>query len=312
MLNGKSVVCTLFENHYHLGLGAFVNSLHGVGFRGTVYAGYKGALPPWVENAAQHQGKDLNYQVCEGMHIYFAFQDTTEMLANIKPQLIQQVWDKYEGEVNNVFYFDCDIIVKSRWSQFEEWAKFGVAMVEDVNSPIAKTHPLRMQWKHYYAKFGIDYIPKDRIYVNGGFVGLNEEYKEFAQLWKELQDHMVKFTGKQNTIGIADRWNMFHYMDQDALNVAKDMTDKISVMGKDAMEFGKAGYVMSHAIGRIKPWQKWYLKNVLFPGSRPTQTDKIYWKYVTHPIRLYPERVVRRKRAAVKLATLLGRILTRT
>ena len=116
-----------------------------------------------------------------------------------------------------------------------------------MNSPVPVHHPLRAQWKEYYAKFGIDYQPRDNVYVNGGFVGLHRRYRSFASAWGQLQEHMKRFTGKQDRIGIADRWNMFHFMDQDALNVAKDLTPEVSIMGPDAMDFGKFGYVMSHA-----------------------------------------------------------------
>ena len=308
----RSVLCTVFEGRYHLGVGALANSLHRVGYRGTLYAGYRGALPPWVGPAAGTTGRDLDFEVIPGLNIYFAFQDTDEMLANMKPDLIRQVWERYgDAELENVFYVDCDIIIKAAWPHFERWAENGVALVEDMNSPLNIHHPLRHQWKKYYAQFGIDYTPRDNTYVNGGFVGINRRYRDFPAVWEKVQEHMKAYTGKQNRIGIADRWNMFHFMDQDALNVAKELTPEVSIMGRDAMDFGRPGYVMSHAAGRRKPWDKQFVKNILGTGSRPSNTDKLYWQHVESPIRLYPASTVRNKKLSLKITAIIGRLLSR-
>ena len=40
-----SVICTLFEGHYHYGLAAFINSVLRYNFKGCIYVGYKGKLP---------------------------------------------------------------------------------------------------------------------------------------------------------------------------------------------------------------------------------------------------------------------------
>ena len=312
MTNVKSVICTVFERTYHLGVGALVNSLYQVGYRGTLYAGYRGALPPWVPDAAARAGQDYTFAVTPDLEIVFAFQDTDEMLANIKPALIRQVWDRYgDRGLENVFYVDCDIVVKARWEHFEHWAAQGVALVEDMNSPLNLNHPLRKQWREYYAGFGIDYRPADTTYVNGGFVGVNRRYREFTDVWDTVQQHMKAYTGKQDRIGIADRWNMFHFMDQDALNVAKELTPEVSIMGRDAMDFGRPGYVMSHAAGRRKPWDKQFVKNILGTGSRPSNTDKLYWQHVESPIRLYPASTVRNKKLSLKITAIIGRLLSR-
>ena len=307
----KSVVCTVFEKNYHYGVGALANSLYAGGYRGILYTGYRGPLPPWVKDATIDTEGNTEFVVAPDLSIYFVPQDTDEMLANIKPDLIQQIWERYGDTIENVFYIDCDIIVKARWENMEEWARHGVALCEDMNSPVALTHPLRAQWREYYAKFGIDYQPRDNIYVNGGFVGINEKYQGFAKLWLELQNYMKQYTGKQHRIGIADRWNMFHFMDQDALNVAKDLIPEVSIIGKEAMDFGRFGHVMSHAAGPRKPWQTTYLKDIFLRGTRPSMSDKLYWHHVSHPIRLYSEQTVRRKRVALRVASLTGRFFTK-
>lgn len=312
MSNGKSVVCTVFEKNYHFGVGGLANSLYACGFRGVLYAGYRGELPPWVEDLELVESGGQEYLVAEGFKICFALQDTDEMLANIKPEIIEQVWERFGETIENVFYIDCDIVIKAEWSHFVEWVDHGIALVEDMHSPVFRQHPLREQWRQYYAKFGIDYVAQDDIYVNGGFVGINRRYRPFVKLWGQLQDYMKLQIGKQDRIGIADRWNMFHYTDQDALNVAKDLTDKVSIMGKDAMDFGKYGYVMSHAAGILKPWHKTYLRDIIITGARPSFADKLYWQHVDGPVRLYPSRFSSRKRSALKVAALIGRFFTKT
>ena len=307
-----SIICTVFQGAYHVGVAALVNSLYARGYRGIVYAAYRGELPPWVKGAPGGADGITEHPVATDLVIHFALQDTDEMLANVKPEVIGQVWERYGPELENVFYIDCDIVIKAEWRHFETWASCGVALCEDMHSPVAKTHPLRIQWQRYYAAFGIDYLPRDAVYVNGGFVGINRKFRGFGALWGELQQHMKQHTGKQDRIGIGDRWNLFQLMDQDALNVAKDLTERISLMGKDAMDFGAFGYVMSHAAGRRKPWDKQFIREVIATGARPSFTDKLFWHSVETPIRVYPVATVRRKRMSLKVAAVIGRFFTRT
>ena len=307
----NSVICTLFEKHYHHGVAALANSLYASNFRGTLYAAYRGELPAWANERVDEGGGHAILQLAEGFNIHFAPQSTDEMLANIKPRLIREVWERYGDSLDMVFYIDCDIIVKSPWSYFEEWCRLGVALCEDLNSPLHATHPIRLKWKAYYATFGIEYNPSDNLYVNGGFVGIHRDYLAFNDLWDDLQEKMKQHTGKQDKIGIDNRWNMFHYMDQDALNVAKDLYARVSIMEKKAMDFDRIGYVMSHAAGTKKPWKRNHIRDVFAHGAKPSATDKFYWNNVSYPIKLYPSSYVKRKKLAINTATFVARFFTR-
>ncbi|NJC26659.1 hypothetical protein [Neolewinella antarctica] len=308
----NGVICTLFEKTYHLGLAVFVNSLAKCGFEGDVYAGYRGELPDWSNARVTQTDKHSVYTVNPTIQLHFIRLTTEEHLTNIKPDFMLDLWENYCPEAAYLSYFDPDIVLKTAWVNILSWMDLGVAMCEDMNSPIPRNHPLRLKWKKYYSGFGISLDAKDDIYVNGGFVGVKKDQIEFLKTWCLIQEKMKLDTGNSSTIGIADRWNMFHFTDQDAVNITKDIHPDTTVMEKGAMDFGRVGYVMSHAAGKGKPWNKQYLRQCLTQGSVPTTTDKIFWKTTQHPIQVYPPGLARRKRITIKLASLIGRFMRRS
>src|SRR5688572_18740133 len=189
------IICTLFEGHYHLGLIALTNSLYHQGYRGNIYAGYRGKLPNWATQATE--SKQINwpgsrsFEVATGLQLHFLPLTTGYDLTNFKPDFMIQLLEGPAAGAEGVFYFDPDIVVSAPWSFYEEWISCGVALCEDVNSPLPAHHPRRKAWREYFASNGIQLKFKDCIYANGGFIGVQKKDFPFLPLWKKVQETMA-------------------------------------------------------------------------------------------------------------------------
>lgn len=304
-------ICTLFEGHYHYGLGALINSLYVSGFAGVLWVGYRGELPSWVKRIPTADEPDA-YLVANQFKLVFIKLNTHTHFTLYKPDFMLQLINKHCPDARFLFYFDPDILIKAKWSYFENWANHGVALCEDVNSPISMTSPLRGDWNAYFLRHEITLTPKDDIYVNGGFVGVSAENFPFLEEWKRIQDLIEPDLPAMDQLHITDRSHPFNKLDQDALNIAKDLTEMpISVANKDSMDFSPGGSVMSHAIGRPKPWEKTFLKNLLVTGNRPTTTDRLFFRYIRFPIDIYREQRLSyfMKYMNLKLSTAFSRLI---
>ncbi len=317
--NNKTIVCTVFEGHYHLGVAALVNSLYINGFEGKVWAAYKGVLPNWAIISQKENGYEV-MNVCKNLDIHFLKLSQNIFLPYYKPQLMLSLFDTLEPEANQVIYIDCDIVVKCDFSYFEKWSKFGIMLCEDVNSPISTTDPLRFEWEDYFKKFELKVRRDNNQYVNGGFIGLHRSAKDFLKTWVSVQDLILENLNKMHVdvklshlsnknSGLKDRTYMFYRTDQDALNIAKDITsESLSIADSSSMDFKNVGFVMSHAATKKKPWEKNYLKFVLKNGQRPSNTDRVFWDYTQYPIAIFNKRERFFKKLNLKIACALGRI----
>ena len=307
----KSAICTLFEGDYHYGLGALANSLYAHGFRGTIYAGYRGQLPPWIVDGKQI-ASSVEFSPADGLKLRFIPLTTKVHLTNYKPDFMLDVWQNKCPAADALFYFDPDITIKCRWTFFDEWVQAGVALCADVNSSMPANHPIRHAWKQFYLPHGITLRREPDLYFNGGFVGLKRDDKQFLNCWQRLQELMEPAIGGLQNVNVGDRTFLFCKTDQDALNFAAMASEaSISPTGLDGMDFqnGGGGYIMSHAAGGIKPWRKPMLAKIILNGAPPSRADKCFYSFAREPIQVLSSLSLFLKTMDLKLASAVGRYL---
>jgi hypothetical protein len=318
----KTDICTLFEGDYHKGVAVLVNSLVHNGFKGTVFAGFRGALPTWATERANMLGDGMGaseLKVTESVRIQFFPLSTESHLTNYKPEFMLSLWRGAASECDALLYLDPDIVVNDSWSFCQDWLQCGVALCEDVNSPVHETHPRRCGWRSFYAKHGIQLRPRLSVYVNGGAVGTRKEDVPFIELWQQMTLLMADLIGGMATTRISKGQkfkskgfaNCFDIADQDSLNAAIEAyAGPISILGQEAMGL-KAGHaLLPHAIGSRKPWKCSYVLSSL-GGRPPRSVDKQFWKYSDHPIRALSALEIAVKRLTIMLAAAVGRFYRR-
>ncbi len=320
----KQAICTLFEGNYHLGLAAFCNSLFEFGFTGDVYAGFRGELPPWAkggDSGKLSEWPDSTSLDLDGkISLHLIPLQTNYHFTNYKPDFMLDLWRGVAKDADVFFYIDPDIVVNVNWQLFEKWVNAGVALCEDVNSPLAKNHPKRVGWRTYYGNHNISLTFKESFYVNGGFVGLLKRDIGFIETWKRLQELMAdeiggldrsSLNGPKIEKGKDSTFSPFGKTDQDALNASIEASElPVSIAGTHAMSFSSGRALLPHALGQPKPWDLHALSKCL-SGYPLRQIDKIYWNYANGVIRSQPAHKVWRKKLAIKCAVLVSRFYSR-
>ncbi len=310
----SSSVCTLFEKHFHHGLAGLSNSLYQHGFRGDIYAGYRGSLPEWSAKAELNDNLGWegasSLQVKKDLIIHFLPIDTKYHFANYKPDFMIQLFNGPAKNADSLSYFDPDIVVKCKWSFFEKWMTYGVGLVHEIiANDMPTTHPIRKMWEEVIVKAGFNLTHQLQSYINAGYCGVSKNNVEYLHVWKKIMDiGSEHFNLAVDKFMPTDRTDPFFAADQDAMNIAAMCCQSpISELGPEGMDFIHGGWTMSHAVGSPKPWEKSYLASILV-GRVPSLQDTAYWKNVDGPIHSFSPFLVKKKRLSMKIASIIGRI----
>jgi len=309
-----TAVCTLFEGDYHYGVGVLANSLYNHGFRGVVWAGYRGTLPPWAKPLKSDQGYQ-EFSLASDCVIRFIELNTSKCFTNYKPDFMLQLWESYCPEVEALFYFDPDIVNKSCWDFYEQWVSRGITLCEDAYDYMPVNHPNRLAWKELAERYGYVCDRETDRYYNAGFIGVRQNQKSILSLWQKLLE-TFESAGYINLSDFNLSLGRYPYFqsDQCVLNLALMLTSEpLSTVSRMGMDFGGASVgIMSHASGaQIKPWRKQLIFKAL-EGVPPTMTDKAYWLHTQTPIQLYSPAQYSQKKIALRSAAAIGRFIRRS
>jgi hypothetical protein len=318
----KCIICTLFEHHYHYGVAVFVNSLCATGYTGTIYAGYRGPLPAWAKDGAK-QLPNGHWELAASpqVRIIFIHLETTAHFANYKPDFMLQLEALAGSESDALIYFDPDIVLNGPWTYVENWLTCGVAICEDVNSPVSEYHPRRVGWRRFFKQYGYELTPRTHCYVNSGIVGITWEHRRLLPLWQAIMGRISALLGGGDVVGIdggrtpdgpfgvAD---CFSTPDQDALNAALEASPDlpVSILGREAMGFQTGGTAFPHALGSPKPWLRNYIPRA-FSGFAPGKVDKVYWSNAEGPLRPFSKFYIFLVRVQLLIASAIGRVIKR-
>jgi hypothetical protein len=309
----QTAICTLFEGDYHYGVGVLANSLYQHGFKGVIWVGCRGNLPPWATPLTRsHDYQEM--WLSEDCAIRFITVDPPVHLANYKPTLMEHLLER-DPKIEALFYFDPDIVNKRRWSFYQWWISQGITLCGDHWYDVPSNDPIRLAWRQFAEDQGFPCQRHLSHHFNSGFVGVPRAYRSILQIWQKLIAIAAE-SGYLNLHDIHDHETSqtypYLFQDQTVLNLALMLTTApLSTVAPDGMDFTFSGTIMSHAIGPGKPWRKKLLRSAL-QGVPPSRTDKLFWQHTQTPIQVYSPKTLRRKRIILKISAAIGRFIRRS
>jgi hypothetical protein len=306
-----SAICTLFEGDYHYGLAAFVNSLVRSGYAGTVWVGYRGALPPWLYQLKSLNEQGTEYMVADQVRLVFLLLKTDIHLTYYKPQFMLDLLQDKACDSEYIWYFDPDIFLRCNWSFFADWQRYGIALCQEiVNNILPEDSPLRHKWMDIATDIGLSKPRPLNHYFNGGMVGISAAHVSFLNLWQRLIEEAEARGCDLKGFMAGTREMPFHAGDQDALNITAMYTEHpLTTMGPEAMGFLPGGFTMHHAVGP-KPWRGSMLLRAL-SGNPLFPSTKFFFTQLSWPIRPYSALQLRARQLACAMAIFIGRFYCR-
>jgi hypothetical protein len=307
----RSGICTLFEGDFHIGLAAFLNSLVHAGYSGTVWAGFRGPLPPWLNQIQRSGAGENEYRVGDQLELVFLKVSTEIHLTNYKPRFMLDLLRGPARDCEFLWYFDPDICVRARWPFFANWQRYGIALCQEiVDNNLPENSPLRHEWMEIGSEIGLKNPRPLNHYYNGGLVGVPASHAGFLEIWRCL----IEFAGKSGydlkTMMPGNREMPFHASDQDALNIAAMYSEcPLSTLGPQGMGFVPGDPMMYHTVGQ-KPWRGSFFLRAL-GGVPPSAAMKFFLTQAKSPIRPYSSLTLFVTSLACSIAALIGRFYRR-
>jgi hypothetical protein len=307
----NTAICTLFEGDFHIGLAAFLNSLVAAGYAGTVWAGYRGSLPPWSNQLDRSSDGVREYRISGGINLVFVPLATKIHFTNFKPEFMLSLLAGPARACGYLWYFDPDIFLRSRWEFFAKWERYGIALCEEiVDNKLPENAPLRHEWIEIASTIGLRNPRALNHYYNGGMVGVAAAHVGFLEVWRKLIERAGEVGCDLRTFMPGDREMPFHASDQDALNISAMYSEfPLSTLGPQGMGFVPGDVKMYHTVGQ-KPWRGSFLLRAL-AGIPPSNAMKFFFSQVSSPIRPYSFLGLRVRKLACSISALLGRFYRR-
>ena len=299
------VVC-LFDGDFSLGIAGLANSLAKQNFKGLINVGYRGKLPPWLNQLKNI--RDNNYYLTNEIIIHFKEVFTNMHLGYYKPFFIKDTFKDYPS-TSKFYYFDADIIISAPWDIFSTWLNEGVCLCLDNSYHfIPHNHPWRKDWIKFAPTQELN-LNESSLYFNSGFIAIERASVALIERWIYYTEKYIEMGGNINGFDKApySSWKG----DQDLLNAAVTISDEIQInaMGKEAMGFSLPATLMLHAIGIIKPWNKNFILYLIKYGQKPNASDKAYFTHCKFIIKVFSPFTFRINKINLSVATFLGRFL---